>query len=115
MATRNAPKTTAPPAYLSAATRAWWRQLAADYELESHDFRVLEVACLAWDRLQQARRDIAKVGLRIDGPKGPCMNPSIRIEADSQVRFLRAVRELQLDAPPPDPRPAPLRGYQGRV
>jgi phage terminase small subunit len=106
-------KTPQPPPYLREPTRRWWRALASEFAFESHDYRTLEVAALSWDRLQQAREVIADEGLTVTTTKGVIPHPCIKIENDSQIRFLRAMRELALDVDPPGtPRPPQLRGYR---
>jgi hypothetical protein len=45
-----------PPAHLSDEMQSWYRQIAGDYELQSHYYRLLQAACEAWDRMQEARR-----------------------------------------------------------
>jgi len=52
-----------PPNYLSTAMQAWWKQVMANYELESHHIHLLEAACGAWDRMMQARKVLAERGL----------------------------------------------------
>src|SRR5262249_43667506 len=52
-----------PPAHLSEAMQAWWRQVMTDYQLEPHHLRLLEAACDAWDRLVQARETLREEGL----------------------------------------------------
>jgi phage terminase small subunit len=44
-----------PPAGLAPATAKWFRAVVVDYELEPHHERLLELACRAWDRAEQAR------------------------------------------------------------
>jgi phage terminase small subunit len=77
----------------------------------------LQLACEAWDRAQEARAAIALEGLTINTPKGGMRpHPAIKIENDSQIRFARFVRELDLDTePPPDSRVGPpaLRSNRG--
>jgi P27 family predicted phage terminase small subunit len=97
----NAPQ---PPSYLSAATRAWWRELVSTFQFEKHDMRTIEVAALAWDRLTEARKVIAKEGITIRTTKGCIQHPAVRVEHDSQLRYLRAVRDLNLGDGAPDPR-----------
>jgi hypothetical protein len=39
-----------PAQHLSTEIAAWWRDVVATYELESHHLRLLQLACEAWDR-----------------------------------------------------------------
>jgi phage terminase small subunit len=90
-----------PPAHLSPAMQAWWRQVMTDYELEPHHARLLELACDSYDRLVEARTTIRAEGLT----KGSRRHPAVAIELDSRLQFARLLRELDLDAPAPRPEP----------
>jgi phage terminase small subunit len=90
------------PRHLSAASRRWYCQVAAEFVLESHHLKVLQAAAESWDRMEQARKEIAVRGLLIDDRFGvPRANPAVNIERDSRTAFLRAVRELDLELEPP--------------
>jgi P27 family predicted phage terminase small subunit len=90
------------PRHLSAASRRWYRQVADEFVLEAHHLKVLQAAAEAWDRMQQAQREIAVRGLLIEDRFGvPKANPAVNIERDARTAFLRAVRELDLDLDPP--------------
>ena len=88
-----------PPAHLRAATRKWWGAVVADWNLEDHHRRLLTLAAEAWDRCNEARKAIKKLGLtyedRFDQPKA---RPEVAIERDSRLAFARLIRELNLDA-----------------
>jgi len=89
----------APPEHLSPASRDWWRAIAVRYELEPHHERTLQAACEAWDRGQQARELVQREGLTSRGARGQIIpHPAVAVERDSRVSFLRALRELNLDA-----------------
>ena len=51
----------APPAHLAPATQEWWRAIVRDYEFGPHHLRLLEAACGAWDRMEQARETLQRV------------------------------------------------------
>ncbi len=95
------------PAHLSPASRAWWRRVVAAYELEEHHERILTVAAECWDRAAQARAMLDEQGLTVSTDGGGAKtHPAVAIERDSRIGFLRALRELDLDAEAgPDPRP----------
>lgn len=114
MAQRKKPTAPKPPAYLSRAAKAWWKTIVTDFALESHHLKILEAACGAWDRAEQARALLAKEGLTItDRFKQPKVHPAALIERDNKTLFARLVRELGLDVEgsPADNRP-PRTGGQ---
>lgn len=94
------PRLPRPPKYLRPATRRWWRQVVEDYELEPHHVMTLTAAATAWDRMEQARQILAEEGITFYDPKlnRPCQRPEVAVERDSRIAFLRALRELDLDA-----------------
>jgi phage terminase small subunit len=93
----------APPNHLSVATKAWWNGIVRRHDLQPHQFRVLEIAAQSWDRAEQARQTLNKHGLNFDDDRGMIRaRPEVAIERDSQIRFLRAIRELNLGVEPPD-------------
>jgi hypothetical protein len=76
----------------------------------------LQVACESWDRAEQARAIVDSQGLTFTDKAGqPKMRPEILIERDNRAAFLRAVRELDLDAEPPGEsrRPPAIRSNRG--
>jgi len=88
-----------PPGHLSKAAQAWWRQLVADYEFESHHLRLLQLACESWDRCEQARERLAADGITFTDRFGqPRPHPSLAAERDSRIAFARLMRQLDLDA-----------------
>jgi phage terminase small subunit len=100
------------PKYLKPATRAWFAQVVADYELDQHHLRLLTLAGEAWDRGQQARSEIEEHGITyVDRFGAPRKRPEISIEAESRIAFARILRELDLNVEPPPSgkRPPPLR------
>jgi len=109
------PEPIEPPEHLSADMRDWWVQIGSTYVLESHHWRVLQVCCEAWDRLQGARQVLAEEGLTIEtGTGSRKAHPCIAVERDARAQFLVALRQLDLDLEPPKTdkanwRPPPLR------
>ena len=89
------------PAHLREPTRQWWRSVMKDYQLEPHHLRLLQAACEAWDRLQEARELLARDGLTVEGREGGIRpHPAVAIERDARTGFARLVRELDLDTEP---------------
>lgn len=101
---------------ITAPTRKWAQQIMKQYDLGDHHRKILIVACLAWDRLQEARREIEKTGIVTVNRAGtPVRNPAVSIERDAQQTFLRALRELGLDVSGPEPpRGPPAPGIRWR-
>lgn len=96
------------PSHLAPTTRAWWDHVVAEFDLDEHHLRLLEMAAVAWDRHEQARAVLARDGLTYTDRFGaPRTRPEVAIERDSRIAFARLVRELALDgAGTPDaPRP----------
>jgi phage terminase small subunit len=91
-----------PPEHLQAATKAWWLAVIDDFEIEPHQVRTLQAAAESWDRYQQARSALTEYGLTFQDDKGTIRSrPEIAIERDSRTSYLRAMRELNLEADPP--------------
>ena len=91
----------APQAHLSDEARAMWSRVVSEYDLDaSAHLPVLRIALEAWDRLQQARREIAESGLTftnaVTGMQHPA--PALRIERDSMQAFRLAWKQLGLEA-----------------
>lgn len=105
------------PAHLRPETRRWLRGILADFDLESHHFRILVKTGEAWDRSEQAREAIAADGITVADRYGvPKAHPAIAIERDSRTAFFRGLRELALDGveAPEAPRMARTADYGGR-
>jgi P27 family predicted phage terminase small subunit len=89
------------PAHLSKDASAWWGEVVRDFNMEPHHLRLLQAACEAWDRCQQARRAVAEQGLTFTDASGVIKaNPAVSIERDARTLFARLVRELNLDEEP---------------
>jgi P27 family predicted phage terminase small subunit len=106
MKTPTASKIPAPPDGLSKASRAWWRAVLSEYELEAHLLRVLEAACKSWDRMSQASTQIEKEGMFLpDRNLTLRAHPAVQVERNAAISFARLVRELGLQVGDPDGRP----------
>lgn len=98
------------PSHLRSDTASWWLNVASEYELESHQLRLLTLAAEAWDRCTESREAIAKHGaVYVDRFDQPRARPEISIERDSRIAFARLVRELALDLDPPEESGRPPR------
>src|SRR5580658_4243565 len=87
------------PCHFSPKMREFYAQVTDQYDLEPEALLMLQTACDAWDRAQQAREQLAKEGLIL----GTRRHPAIDIEAQFTGLFLRALRQLGLDVVPPGP------------
>jgi P27 family predicted phage terminase small subunit len=108
----------APPAHLSPSARQWWETTVETYVLQEHHLRLLQLACEAWDRAQEARERLNREGLTVQGAEGGLKaHPAVGIERDARLAVARLVRELDLDTEPPVPErvgPFPLASNRGR-
>ena len=90
------------PQHLARATKKWFREVVAEWNLEEHHVRILVAACESWDRCTQAREVIDREDLTYEDRFGaPRARPEVGIERDNRLAFLRSVRELDLDKEPP--------------
>lgn len=90
------------PSHLAPDTRRWFDAIVAEFELEAWHVKVLIAAAEAWDRKEQARRAIARHGLSFKDARGNVKaRPEVSIERDARTAFMRAMRELDLDAEGP--------------
>lgn len=102
-----APKT---PTDFRPATQQWIKQIREAWDLEEHQKRILLAAAEAWDRHEEARELLARHGLTYKNKHGDIKpHPAVAIERDSRLAFVRCVRELNLDAEPPESRPPGLK------
>jgi phage terminase small subunit len=84
--------------HLKPATRKWFAEVADRFDLEPHQFRLLQAAGEAWDRLCAARAAIDEHGLTYSDRYGnPRPRPEISIERDARIGFARLLRELGID------------------
>jgi len=100
-----------PPGHLKAATKRWFQEVIAEYELMPHHVKLLTLAGEAWDRCTEARVMLKKEGIVIVdrfGQQKP--HPAIAIERDNRLAFARLVRELGLDFNEPDETRPPRLG-----
>jgi len=108
----------APPPHLSSTSAEWWNLTVARYVLEEHHLKLLQLAAEAWDRAAQARQQLEREGLIVQGREGPKPHPCASIERDSRLAFARLLRELDLDTEA-SPRPGhngppPIFSNRGR-
>lgn len=86
------------PEHLAESTRAWWRGVVAEYELEASHERSLTLAGEALDRGEQARRALEQFGTTyVDRFGQPRARPEVAIERDSRLAYARLLSALALD------------------
>ncbi len=103
-----------PPEHLKRRGRALWRGVHRDYILDTtHDRQRLLVACEAADRLDEARARIEQDGTYVTSPQGLKAHPAVKVEQDSRIILLRALRELGVDVAEPHVVRPPSR-WQGK-
>jgi phage terminase small subunit len=86
-----------PPTHLSVKSAALWARLVSDYRLDAPGLALLQVACEALDRLEQAREVLERDGLTIGEGGSTRRHPALDIEKQSASIFLRAWRDLGWD------------------
>lgn len=86
------------PAHLSAEARALWSRLLADYPLDdAAGLLLLQSACESFDRLQDARRTLAKEGAIVRDRWGqPKPHPAAGVERDARTQMHSALRLMKL-------------------
>lgn len=87
------------PQHLSESAASWWNDAVRDYDFEPHHLRILQAACEAWDRMQQAREALKNHGGLTFTDKNSAIraHPAVAMERDARIAFARLVRELDLD------------------
>jgi P27 family predicted phage terminase small subunit len=99
-----------PPAHLSGESRALWRSVLKDYELEDRHQIVLTGALEALDRMRQAQAAIEADGAFTPDRWGQMKaHPAIAVERDSRIAVARGLRELGLDLEAPATSRPPTR------
>ena len=89
------------PRHLSPMARRFWHKVMADFLLEEHQVRLLDLACECLDTGEKARQILAEEGLVIEGHlKRKVLNPAYAAERDAKITFARLLRELALEPEP---------------
>jgi hypothetical protein len=91
-------------ARLSPGARDLWDTTLAEHaDLSEHGCHVLVVACEALHRRNEAREALERFGLTyVDRFGAPRTRPEVAIERNSQLVFLRALRQLAVNLPRQD-------------
>ena len=91
------PKTPRPPAHFSPKTKAVWRAITDEYDLEVESFETLRVALENLDLADKARELLRTEGLVVAGKKHPASD-AVKLH---DGLWLRALRQLGLDVVAP--------------
>jgi P27 family predicted phage terminase small subunit len=87
-----------PPEHLSPSASALWSAVTARHTLPPQHERLLQLACEALDRYQQARETIAEQGLVTENRYGATVaHPAVSIERDARLAFARLLRDMHLN------------------
>ena len=92
-------KVVPPPSHLSKAAKSLWSRLMADYQLDdAGGALLLQSACEAYDRLQEARKLIDAEGSVVrDRWNQAKVHPACGIERDARTQLHSALRLLKLE------------------
>lgn len=86
------------PAHLSVTAKGLWARLLDDYALDdAAGLLLLQSACEAFDRLQEARRVLDKEGAVVKDRWGQAKpHPAAGIERDARTQMHSALRLMKL-------------------
>lgn len=103
------------PSHLRPATKAFWLETKAKYEMEQHHDHLFLLACEALDRAAQAREILAGEGVTVRDDRGNLRpHPLLTVERDCRTAVARLFRELDLDADVPRSSPRPPALHSNR-
>jgi phage terminase small subunit len=60
------------PKHLSLGARRLWAELCSEWRFNASELSVLSVGLEAWDRLQEARKQVDREGLTVVNPETGC-------------------------------------------
>lgn len=90
-----------PPEHLGPAGAGEWRRVVSEFDIELQRLGTLLVACDAYDMHEAAREQVAQEGLIYETGQGmKRVHPAAAVMRDAGIRYLRAMRELNIDAEP---------------
>jgi P27 family predicted phage terminase small subunit len=97
--------TTKPPSHLSEEAKKRWHKIFAEIDVaDTAAVLLLDTLFEQWDRMQEARRAIAKDGATVAGRFGLKASPWVSIERDAAATVTRCWRLLGFDQQPPEGR-----------
>ena len=79
--------------------------ISAYFFKDAASFAVLDTACQAYDLMREAKEQIDKDGLTVQGDRGGVKaHPLLRVVAGARTSFLSAIKQLELSPNPEPPR-----------
>lgn len=92
------------PRHLSGPARRLYSEIVSSFELEGHHVAILVQSLEAFDRAEQARREIGDGPLMVTSRLGePKCHPLLAVERDNRAQFGALLRSLGLDIEGPPP------------
>lgn len=87
-----------PPASLSPAMRSFWRSITREFELDPQHYKLLKIACRAWDASAEATATLqAEGGYFTDQHGNRKAHPAQHVRTQANKQFIASMRELGLD------------------
>ncbi len=101
-----------PPKHLSPASKAFFDDVADEFDLSASHVKILTAACESMDLCESARAAIATDGLfGLDRYGQRRQHPGIAVERDARISMVRCLKELGLPGEPDAPE-VPTRRWQ---
>lgn len=88
-----------PPEDLSPAAAEMFRRVVVELHprgLRDADLESIAMMCHAADIHRQARMQIAATGILVKGPRGPMVNPLVKVAREEAATYLRLANEFGL-------------------
>jgi P27 family predicted phage terminase small subunit len=95
------PKTTLPepPADLPPAAQEMWQRVIVELAprgLRDADLESIAMMCYSAHIHREAREKIMETGVLVKGPRGPMVNPLVKVARDEAATYLRLANEFGL-------------------
>ncbi len=95
-----------PPAHLTLESRKFWKWAVAEFVLEQHDLKLLQLACEALDTAAACRAQLALEGRTYLDVRGkPKAHPAVNMHRDATATVAKCLRELRLSEVAEESRP----------
>lgn len=85
-----------PPAGLKAAGKRLWHSVADDYQLETHEARLLLEAARTADLLDRLEAEVRSSSVMVDSPQGLKMHPAIGEIKNQRITLTRLLAALRM-------------------